>query len=172
LGTISEQQPRRSQRITVCQEAAANQAKIVGPQPVEEEILDPQLDPGIVEPPPIEPALAPIPPMDDPPPNEEEMAEEPTAPIPFAVTPAEAISIVLNYAKCEHMRLYELAVAPLEGDKVDDTAEYLVNFLTGLREKAEIYTWYKVKIGEGVYHNLIEEYGNITHEQAKAHATP
>jgi hypothetical protein len=143
---------------------------------VEEEPLDPQLGPGDVEPPPI----APIPPADDPPSDEEEiMADAPAAPakaVPFALTPAEAISDVLNYSKRKHMRLYESAVAPLEGDKFDGTAENLANFLTRLREKAEIYTWYesvcKVKIGEGVYRNLIEEYGNITQEQVKAHATP
>lgn len=118
------------------------QAKTLDLQPVGEELLDPPLSPGNVEPPLIDP----IPPVDDPPSDQEEiMADAPVAPasfFPFMLTPAEAISDVLNYAKREHMQLYESAVAPLEGDKFDGTAENLANFQTRLHEKAEIYMWY------------------------------
>jgi hypothetical protein len=108
------------------------------------------------------------------------MAAEP-ATVPFALTPAAAHLDVLNYTTREHTRLYEAAIAPLEGDKFDGTSEHLANFLARLREKATNFTWVNtvchIKVSaEGVdpavYRNLIDDYGNINLEQVRASATP
>jgi hypothetical protein len=96
--------------------------------------------------------------------------------VAFALTPASAHSNILDYTRREHMRVYESAVMPLAGDKFDGTAENLTNFLTRLREKAENFTWLstvcRVEVSPGpppVMRNLIDDYGNISIDQVRAH---
>jgi hypothetical protein len=156
--TISDP-PRRSRRIALCEEAEANQADALEPpiqapdveqdaeqepaplivQEEEEqlpEINDPRQEPGINlddanimegQPAAVNP--------------EEQAAAAGVAAVAFALTPASAHSNILDYTRREHMRVYELAVMPLAGDKFDGTTENLTNFLTRLREKAENFTW-------------------------------
>lgn len=84
---------------------------------------------------------------------------------------------VLNYATCEHDKIYEVAMALLFGDKFDCTPENLANFLAWLWEKADNFTRMsticKVKVADCPpvqYCNLIDDYGNLSLEQIRTHA--
>jgi hypothetical protein len=86
----------------------------------------------------------------------------------FALTPAAAHSDVLDYTRREHTKIYDAAMAPLEGDKFDGTPENLANFLARLREKANNFMWMdsicKIKVLDeppATFRNLIDDYGNI-----------
>jgi hypothetical protein len=96
----------------------------------------------------------------------------------FALTPAAANVGVLDYTRREHTKIYEAAVLPLAGDKFDGTDGQLPNFLTRLRERAKEFTWLStvcnVKVADGppaVFRNLVDDYGNISLEQVRTHAT-
>jgi hypothetical protein len=165
------------------QQAEANQADALPdpPQELEPEPEDPPLDqeeeqvPEINDPP--APGIMAEPPLANP--AAGLAPGGPAAAATFALTPAAAHSDILDYTRREHMRVYESAVMPLAGDKFDGTAENLTNFLTRLREKAENFTWLttvcRVQVAPGpppVMRNLIDDYGNISIEQVRAHATP
>jgi hypothetical protein len=150
-------------------------------------LLAPQ-EPDIVEPAQLEEEPEPEPePEAEPQPQENEaMADQPpggaTAAAQagtFALTPAAPANIgVLDYTRREHTKIYEAAVLPLAGDKFDGTDGQLPNFLTRLRERAKEFTWLStvchVKVADGppaVFHNLVDDYGNISLEQVRVHAT-
>jgi hypothetical protein len=59
----------------------------------------------------------------------------------FALTPAAAHQNILDYTRPEHAKLFNKAIAPLEGDEYDGTPENLKGFLDRLQQKAEDYTW-------------------------------
>jgi hypothetical protein len=65
----------------------------------------------------------------------------------------------------------------LEGDEYDGTPEKLKGFLDRLQQKAEDYTWLEsvltIPVDPGppvISRNLIDDYGNISLEQVRAHA--
>jgi hypothetical protein len=76
----------------------------------------------------------------------------------FALTPAAAHSDVLDYTRRKHTKIYDLAMALLEGDKLDGTPENLANFLTHLCKKANNFMWMnsicKTKVSDGPPCNL------------------
>jgi hypothetical protein len=136
-----------------------------------------------VEPAQPEPEPEPEPEPDPQPQDNEAMADQAPAATAaqagaFALTPAAANIGVLDYTRREHTKIYEAAVLPLAGDKFDGTDGQLPNFLTRLRERAKEFTWLStvchVKVADGppaVFRNLVDDYGNISLEQVRAHAT-
>lgn len=96
------------------------------------------------------------------------------ADVVFALTPAEARQNILDYTQRDQMRIYDAAVAPLEGEKFDGTPGKLTNFLARLKEKANNFTWTsticKIKITDEISRNLIDDYGNISLEKVRESA--
>ena len=123
--------------------------------------------------PPAQPAVAAVPPV----------LPAPPAPLPVPpAPPAFALGLgrshtILNFddpnTGATATKLYNKAIAPLEA-KFDGEADILAVFLASVRDRARRFNWHRlitVPIDDGTTRNLLTHYGQVSLDNARAHAT-
>ena len=123
--------------------------------------------------PPAQPAVAAVPPVLPAPPAP---LPVPPAPPAFALGPGRSHT-VLNFddpnTGATATKLYNKAIAPLEA-KFDGEADNLAVFLASVRDRARCFNWHRlitVPIDDGTTRNLLTHYGQVSLDNARAHAT-
>ena len=123
--------------------------------------------------PPAQPAAAAAPPVLPAPPAPLPI---PPAPPAFALGPGRSHT-VLNFddpnTGAMATKLYNKAIAPLEA-KFDGEADNLAVFLASVRDRARHFNWHRlitVPIDDGTTRNLLTHYGQVSLDNARAHAT-
>lgn len=94
------------------------------------------------------------------------------APYIFARTPAQVNVDILNYGSSEGMKIYNAAVAALPTQYSGNTSEMHV-FLKNVNERGLFFGWENILNvpKDGGTRNLIEQYGLITLQDIRAHAS-
>ena len=106
----------------------------------------------------------------NPPPQEVQPAPTVTA---FARTPAQANTGLISLTSSEGMKIHNAAIVPLT-NKFDGTAENMHMFLKNIKDRGQSFGWdniLSIPDEEGKTRNLIDQYGLITLNSIRAHAT-
>ena len=162
----------RRQRSTIV-ETRAQRARRAPPVPQQGNMSQGQAAPP-AQPaaPPAQPAVAAVPPVLPAPPAP---LPVPPAPPAFALGPGRSHTI-LNFddpnTGATATKLYNKAIAPLEA-KFDGEADNLAVFLASVCDRARRFNWHRlitVPIDDGTTRNLLTHYGQVSLDNARAHA--
>jgi hypothetical protein len=91
----------------------------------------------------------------------------------FARTPAQANTGLISLTSSEGMKIHNAAIVPLT-NKFDGTAENMHMFLKNIKDRGQSFGWdniLSIPDEEGKTRNLIDQYGLITLNSIRAHAT-
>jgi hypothetical protein len=105
------------------------------------------------------------------------VAQQPTQPGPFALTPALANQNAIDLSSSQGIKLYKAITTPL-ATKFDGSSRKLVLFMDELRHKADEYGWNHTLLSVSDQHpitptnrNLLLHHRLITMDNVRAHAT-
>ena len=100
------------------------------------------------------------------------MADNPNP--PFSLTPATAVGGIIDYTTSAGRKLYSTAIAKLEEDLFDCSADDLYSFLKALKDRAREFGWDDYGIGimsipddlndPTTFRSIIDHHGEITLE--------
>jgi hypothetical protein len=102
-------------------------------------------------------------------------AQQPPAqqlPAPFALSPALAVTGVIDYTTTAGAKIWKAAIYPLK-DEFDANAANLKTFLDQLNDQSKQFGWediLTIPVGQNETKNLISSYGEVTLAQVRTHA--
>ena len=161
--TIVETRAQRARRAPAALHPQGNMNQGQAAPPAQPAVAAPPAQPAAAAAPPVLPAPpAPLP--------------IPPAPPAFALGPGWSHAI-LNFddpnTGATATKLYNKAIAPLDA-KFDGEADNLAVFLASVRDRARRFNWQRlitVPIDDGTTRNLLTHYGQVSLDNARAHAT-